>query len=137
MSHPRFKDLQEKLLRAGIAPRHVRRYLGELRQHYDDLDAEENEAGVSGVAAEQAASARLGSDSELTAAMLSQPELRSISARYPWAVFGIGSAVFLSASLFFATLAEVGFIRLYELIAGRVWPHWLQSLFTAWDMAMM
>ncbi len=30
-------ELRERLLRAGVAPRHVRRYLIELREHWADL----------------------------------------------------------------------------------------------------
>ena len=36
MSQPRFEALRERLFRA-IAARHVRRYVGELRDHFDDL----------------------------------------------------------------------------------------------------
>ena len=35
------RELRERLLRAGVAPRHVRRYLTELREHWADLTAEE------------------------------------------------------------------------------------------------
>jgi hypothetical protein len=37
MPQPRFDRLSERLLRAGIAPRHVRRYVRELSDHFDDL----------------------------------------------------------------------------------------------------
>src|ERR1700740_1459704 len=36
-----FSDLRERLLKSGVAPRHVRRYLGELSEHLADLQAEE------------------------------------------------------------------------------------------------
>jgi hypothetical protein len=84
-----FGDLREQLLRAGIAPRHVRRYLGELRHHHDDLLAEEYAHGVTGAAANAAAVARLGSNDDLAAALLAKPGMRSVTARYPWLVFGI------------------------------------------------
>lgn len=84
-----FRDLREQLLHAGIAPRHVRRYLAELRQHYDDLIAEEHAHGITGPAAHAAAAARLGSSDELAASVLAKPELRSMTARRPWLVFGI------------------------------------------------
>jgi hypothetical protein len=38
-------ELRERLLRAGVAPRHVRRYLTELREHWADLTAEEEREG--------------------------------------------------------------------------------------------
>jgi hypothetical protein len=42
-----FDELRERLLRAGVAPRHVRRYLRELSEHLADLRAEEERAGKS------------------------------------------------------------------------------------------
>lgn len=86
-----FHDLRERLLRAGIAPRHVRRYLAELSDHFADLLVEEQRAGLSHTEAASAALARLGGIDELTVAMIAQPRLRSWSARAPWAVFGIGA----------------------------------------------
>ena len=41
MPQPSFDHLSERLLRAGIAPRHVRRYARELSDHFDDLVREE------------------------------------------------------------------------------------------------
>ena len=82
-------DLAEELLRAGAAPRHVRRYLAELRHHHEDLVAEEHAHGVTGPAAQAAARARLGSDGELAAALLAKPQLRSLTARRPWLAFGV------------------------------------------------
>jgi hypothetical protein len=42
-----FRDLRERLLRARVAPRHVRRYLSELADHLADLRTEEERAGRS------------------------------------------------------------------------------------------
>jgi len=55
-----FHELRERLLHAGVAPRHVRRYLTELTDHLADLTAEEERAGRTLTDAESAASARLG-----------------------------------------------------------------------------
>lgn len=48
----RLAELQERLLRAGIARRHVQRYVAELADHVADLRAEEESAGQSGQAAD-------------------------------------------------------------------------------------
>jgi hypothetical protein len=61
----RFHELRERLLRAGVAPRHVRRYLGELTDHFADLTAEEQRAGGSLSEAQSAALARLGKTEDL------------------------------------------------------------------------
>lgn len=62
MSKPQFEELRERLLRAGIAPSHVHRYLRELRDHYDDLYRAECARGLQPSAAAQTARTRLGSD---------------------------------------------------------------------------
>jgi hypothetical protein len=41
-----FNTIRENLLRGGVAPRHVRRYLAELDDHLADLTARETDAGV-------------------------------------------------------------------------------------------
>lgn len=95
MSRERFDELNEALLRAGVAPRHVRRYVTELRDHFEDLVREEMESGSALNEAETAARGRIGSDDELARIMLARPELRSITARFPWATFGVGPILML------------------------------------------
>jgi hypothetical protein len=50
-----FDKLRERLLRAGVAPRHVHRYLNELSDHLADLTAEEERDGRNPGDAESAA----------------------------------------------------------------------------------
>ena len=76
----RFEGLRERLLRGGIAPRHVRRYLRELEEHYADLYAAQREAGLDEADAAMVARAQLGADENLAKAMLEQRDFRSISA---------------------------------------------------------
>jgi hypothetical protein len=110
VSLDRFDQLRERLLRAGIAPRHVRRYVTELQDHFDDLVREETDKGLTGGAAEQAAHARLGSDEELSTVMLARPDLRSVTARFPWAVFGFGPVLILALAIASALFVQVGII---------------------------
>jgi len=98
-----FPHLRERLLRAGIAPRHVRRYLAELTDHLADLTAEEQTRGLSLSTAATAALARLGTTVTLAHAMLAQPRVRSLSARAPWAVFSL-TPLLLLAALWFLSL---------------------------------
>jgi hypothetical protein len=53
-----FEHLRERLLKAGVAPGHVRRYLRELSDHLDDLAAAECKAGQSEEAAVRVSRAR-------------------------------------------------------------------------------
>ena len=82
-----FDTVAETLLKGGIAPRHVRRYVRELDEHLDDLTAQQRAAGYDREYAASRARARLGGDSELAQAMLDQPGMRSWPARMPWLVF--------------------------------------------------
>jgi hypothetical protein len=90
MSAPQLASLRERLLVAGVAPRHVRRYLRELCEHHEDARRAELARGLDAAAADDAAWARLGSEDSLAQSMLARPELRSKGARFPALVFGLG-----------------------------------------------
>jgi hypothetical protein len=100
----RFSELRERLLRAGVAPRHVRRYLVELADHLADLRAEEERAGHSRADAESAALIRLGKMDDLARAMIEQRQFQSWCVRAPWAMFGLAPLFLLAGSYFMACL---------------------------------
>lgn len=104
---PCFDRLSERLLSGGIAPRHVRRYVRELSDHFDDLVREEKENGAGRELAQTRALSRLGSEDDLAQAMLSRPELRSLTARFPWAMFGLGPIALLALSIFGGVYLEL------------------------------
>jgi hypothetical protein len=97
-----FHELRERLLRTGVAPRHVRRYLTELADHLADLKAEEERAGRSSADAVSAALLRLGGIDDLATAMTEQRQFQSCSARAPWAMFGLAPIIFLAGAWFVA-----------------------------------
>ncbi len=97
-----FYELRERLLRAGVAPRHVRRYIDELADHFADLKAEEQRAGRSREDAESAALIRLGRTDELAKAMIDRRQLQSWCVRAPWAAFGFAPLLLLAAAWFVA-----------------------------------
>jgi hypothetical protein len=101
MSKP-FHDLRERLLRAGVAPRHVRRYLAELSDHLADLRAEEERAGRSRADAESAALNRIGQPDDLAKAMIEQRQFQSWCVRAPWAMFGLAPLLLLAGAWFVA-----------------------------------
>jgi hypothetical protein len=78
-----FRELRERLLCAGIAPRHVHRYLAELSDHLADLTAEEQRNGLAPAEAQTSALARLGDSEHLAEAMIRKRQLRAWSARAP------------------------------------------------------
>ena len=78
-----FRELERELLRCGIAPRHVRRTVSELRDHLDDLVAAELETGVDGERARRYAEQQLGDLRQVAIALQACPELRAWPHRFP------------------------------------------------------
>ncbi len=111
--HPQqLESLGERLLRSGIAPRHVRRYLRELKDHYNDAMQEELGKGADRATAEESAAKRLGEADHLVASALARPELLSWSRRWPWAVYGFGPLIIFPAAFVATILAMVGLMRI-------------------------
>jgi hypothetical protein len=82
--------MADRLLRGGIAPRHVKRYVRELSDHFDDLVREALAQGKGRAEAERDAVERMGSMDHLTDAMLARDDLKAWGARYPRVVYGLG-----------------------------------------------
>jgi hypothetical protein len=127
-----FESLRETLLRSGVAPAHVRRYLRELSEHYSDLVGEELEAGRNRDEAKAAARARLGADEALAGAMLAQPSLRSWTGRAPWATLVVGPFLLLILAWLVPALLVVA-----VMLANRgphpftLPPSWLPPVYEA------
>jgi hypothetical protein len=105
-----FDAVAETLLKGGVAPRHVRRYVRELDDHLGDLIAQQRQAGYDGEEARARARARLGEDAELAQAMLNQPGVRSWPARLPWLAFVALPPILTIAAglLFYAAFYFIG-----------------------------
>lgn len=99
-----FNELRERLLQAGVAPRHVRRYLTELADHLADLRADEERAGRSRADAESTALVRLGGMDDLAKAMIEQRQFQSWCVRAPWAMFSLAPLFILAGAYFVACL---------------------------------
>lgn len=125
-----FEQLRETLLKAGFAPRHVRRYLAELRDHLDDLIQTQRDAGYDAEDAAIRAHARLGDDADLAAAMLARPRLRSWPARAPGLVFGLLPLLFLILLVALPVILLAGISEVIRLQAGGPGPtpDWFRDL---------
>ena len=99
-----FHELRERLLRAGVAPRHVRRCLTELSDHFADLTAEEQRAGRTPADAQSAALIRLGRIDDLANAMINQRKFQSWCTRAPWAMFAIAPLFLLAGAYLVACI---------------------------------
>jgi hypothetical protein len=84
MREPDFQQFASELLRVGIAPRHVRRTVAELREHLDDLVDAALESGIELQFAREEAAAQMGDLQEVVIAMRACPELRSWPYRFPY-----------------------------------------------------
>lgn len=138
--HPHgFSALKERLLRGGIAPRHVNRYLAELNDHFADLVHEETERGLNLPAAEDAARERLGNDEALAQTMLDRSELKSLAARYPWAMFGVTPPLLFVATVAAGMFIEAGFVTLIGGVpsVGASMPDWGKAAIGAWHGLLM
>lgn len=78
-----FDELAARLLRGGVAYRHVRRYIAELRDHAEDAARAEMARGASSEQARGAALARLGTMDDLAHGMIARSEFQALSARFP------------------------------------------------------
>ncbi len=82
--------LRNTLLQGGVAYKHVRRFIAELKDHYEDLENEALKNGSSKQDARDLADSRLGEPEQLVKEMLERPELKSLGYRYPKASLVIG-----------------------------------------------
>ena len=83
MPSPDFGALQAQLLRSGLSPRHVRRTITELDEHFDDLVDEAVAKGAGVQAAERQALQDLGDVGQIADVIAERPELRSWAFHYP------------------------------------------------------
>ncbi len=137
----RFEGLHETLLRAGIAPRRVKRYLAELDDHLAELTAREGAAGYDPAEAATRARALLGSEDELAQSWLSNPRLKSLTARAPWLVFGVLPPFALIAGFIIPLLVLMawgflmGFLPVHAHGPSTV-PAWFRALVHAISLAL-
>ena len=83
MPNPDFDSLRVRLLRSGVAPRHVVRAISELRDHIEDIESEAVELGLPQEAARVQASERIGAIDSIAKQYLIRPELKCWIYRYP------------------------------------------------------
>lgn len=83
MPEPLFRNLQRELQRGGVGRRYIERTIAELRDHYADLEQSEIGRGLSPQEAAASAAAAIGDEQTLAAAVLSRPELKQWSHRWP------------------------------------------------------
>ena len=113
MFEEQFHPLKSRLLESGVAPKHVRRIVTELNDHFDDLVDEALADGASETEAAETAAARIGEPSCIADRILETPELRTWIYRYPRVAriyLPVAYALLLPAAPVFAGLANPGVV---------------------------
>jgi hypothetical protein len=123
-----FEPLWEALLRGGVARRPARRYLAELKDHLDDLIAEERRAATDEREARSRALARLGSVDALAGAMIARREVLAWSRKAPVATYVIAPAFALSAGAALAMAGVVVTATSLRAAGGGDLPAWSQAM---------
>jgi len=122
------ENVHERLLRAGIKPRHARRYVTELREHLFDLVTQERASGLDARQADERARLLLGSDAQLTAAMLHRGAPRTLAARAPWAVFGIAPLVTLIIAMVLLGKWSMAYFYPYRALSASDIPQTVRAI---------
>lgn len=113
MRSDHFQSLQSRLIESGVSPKHVRRIVIELQDHYDDLVEERLADGATRAEASEVATARLGDTGQIAERMLGAPELRTWVYRYPGIArvyLPIAYTLLLPAAPVFAGIANPGVV---------------------------
>jgi hypothetical protein len=110
--------LRMRLLRGGVAPKHVNRTLKELRHHYADLERQALSEGLSQTDAAAQAVQQLGDPKLIIEAALARPELRSWAYRWPWLIYGLLPVVALALAVVGSIFGVVLLLEFAESSSG-------------------
>ena len=116
MHEQTFVAIGEELLRAGLAPRRVRRILFEIESHLEDLLEELQGEGLSPADAEREASRRLCAEAVVEAAR-ERTELHSGMRRWPALTLTL-LPLFTYAALFVGALALIAVVLTFSKSMG-------------------
>ncbi len=128
MNDARLRALTERLLLGGIAPRHARRAVQELRAHHTDVVAELRAAGVPPAQCEALAAERVGPDEAFVHDMLARPELRSWAHRRPFVAFTLLPLLAFIGLVVLCVLLVIGAFEAAWHWRGLLWPPLIQAL---------
>lgn len=135
-------DLSEHLLRAGLSPSRVQRYVRELADHRDDLVEDLEAHGRTPAAASAEAQRRLGSFEVLALPMLTDRRFRSRAGRWPaifylalplasqvgFAFLGLLLLILSASTPLRIAVADLGNILAITWLAAPVLIGWLTLL---------
>ncbi len=123
MPTERFAGLSRRLLRAGVAPRHVTRAIAELEAHFADLVAELRSTGRSQAESVSQAAVRLGTEDVIAASIIARPELQSWARQWPWLAFVLLPLLALPLQFTLSMLAAAGAFNFSTRVLGLTALH--------------
>jgi hypothetical protein len=126
-----FDPLWRRLLEGGVRRRPARRYVAELKDHLDDLIAEERRAMSDPRDVENRALSRLGSFEMLADAMIERREFRTWGRKAPFAAYLIAPALALEAITALTVVGVVMTVKQVHAGAGAAGlPGWVSEFAT-------
>lgn len=128
LSQP-FDPLRRELLRKGVSPRYIRRYIAELSDHRHMLVEENRSAGRTLEEATLQARGQLGDEAELLRSVLERRAVFALARRRPGIVFALCPIPALYATKFLILLFGVSVTLLLRRCAD-VSTGWTNSLRT-------
>ncbi|HEV7357741.1 MAG TPA: hypothetical protein VGN99_07075 [Steroidobacteraceae bacterium] len=131
LDQPRRHSL-DRLIQAGIAPRRARRILREFSEHHADIVAERRALGAGSDEAEAEAVARLGTEQQLVANLLSRSELRSWARRRPGVAFALTPVLSFAVAFAASLLVMVALVNWRKaqgdaLSGGSALLYWISA----------
>ncbi len=97
MHDEELRDLGKRLLDEGVAPKHVKRTVRELRYHYADLEEKALAKGLLPKDAATRAKELLGAQDLIVEEVLARPELKTGNYGWAWALAALGPIVLFAA----------------------------------------
>jgi uncharacterized membrane protein len=133
MGKEKLMQLAFTLLQGGVAYKHVKRFISEVRDHHEDLEQEALSNGSDAGIARDEAAEKLGDAEILAQEMLGRPELKSLGYRYPKTILVIGpvlSTIILSVMMVFFVIGVISIFNLAfkgDELADQIvaLPYWL------------
>lgn len=132
MRDHQFRGLRMRLLRGGVAPKHVDRTLRELRHHCVDLEQQALSEGLSQREAAAFAAERIGDPELIIKEALGRPELKSWAHRWPWGVYGILPVIALALTVVGSILVFINVLELAESSSGLSPAAFANAMFDRW-----
>jgi len=126
------RELRSRLLREGVARKHVKRTVRELRHHVADLERKALAVGLPPQQAVEQAKERIGDQERIIQEILARSELKSWAHRFPWGVYGLLPALIFALTAILSIVAVVSLLDLVATVSGLPPAAFANALASRW-----